>query len=342
MVVRELPTCTRCGRRRANFYRASSGERVCLQCLFNYIEDTTLKTIKKYRLIQENDKIGIAVSGGKDSQVLLYLLGKFKKLKKIPQSVELIAFTINEETPYSENYKIRFKMYIEKLCQEFDIPFKTYTFTELFGFKAIDLAKELWSKGRQLHMCTICGVLRRKAMNIIGKELKLTKIATAHNLDDEAQTVLLNVMNNDVKRFLWFGVMPKTRYEEFIPRIKPLRFLREEELALYAYYHNIPLMELECPFIKDNPRYRLKFTLALWEKTNPNIKYSIVSFGDSISKIMYDRVVNNLVKIEGCIYCGEVSSGKVCRACQLVKDTKYFDTYLNHLRMKNLITTQSE
>ncbi|MGC8543776.1 MAG: TIGR00269 family protein, partial [Vulcanisaeta sp.] len=267
------------------------------------------------------------------------LLGKFRRQGKIPRSVEFIAFSINEGHPYSCFYRMSRGDYVQKLSEEFNIPYKIYTFKELFGVTATDIAHELWSRGINIHMCTIDGVLRRRAMNIIGRQLGLTKIATGHNLDDEAQTVLLNVFSNDLDRFSWFGPTPEVDREGFIPRIKPLRFVREEEIAIYAYYHGIPLMELECPFVYNNPRYELKFTLARWERDNPNIKHSLVSFGDSLGKIMAERAIN--VSLRRCKYCGEPTSKDVCRVCELMGRAGLLERYLSHLRTLKLIDTQS-
>jgi Predicted ATPase of the PP-loop superfamily implicated in cell cycle control len=142
----DLPVCTRCGKRLANYYRASSGERLCLNCLFGSIEDTVLWTIRRYRLIVDGDRVGIAISGGKDSLTLMYLLGKFRRQGKIPRNVELIAFSINEGQPYSCFYRMSRADYVQKLGEEFGIPYRVYTFRELFGVTASDIAHGLWSQ----------------------------------------------------------------------------------------------------------------------------------------------------------------------------------------------------
>ena len=323
--------CDRCGARPANYLRLSSGEALCLNCLFDLVENTVVKTIRRYRLIVEGDRVGIAISGGKDSLVLMYILGKLRKLGRIPRNVELVAFSIDEGQPYSCVRRSNSADAVKRISEEFNIEYRVYALKDLLGVSALEVAEGLWKKGLNTHMCTICGVLRRRAMNIIGRELKLTKIATGHNLDDEAQTVVLNVLTNDVKRFAWFGAMPVNEVEDFIPRIKPLRYVREEEVALYAYYHGIPLMTFECPFVYNNPRYGLKFTIDEWEEDNPNVKYNIVSFGDQLAKIVGRHFSEGGFRLNRCKYCGFPTSGEVCRVCELVSEAGLMDKYMSHI-----------
>ena len=327
--------CTRCGKRFANYFRLSSGERLCIPCLLRSIERKVLETIRNYSLIQPGDKIGIAISGGKDSITLLRILCTLRKRKELPKDIEFKAFTIDEELEYSK-FKLTRVEFVKKLCNEFNIEYQIFKISDLLGVSTVEVAEKVWSKGYKINMCTICGVLRRRAINIVAKILNINKIATAHNLDDEAQTVLLNVFTNDLKRFYWFGVSTGEEFEEiYIPRIKPLRYIREEELALYAYYNNIPFLERECPYIKYNPRYQLKFILADLERRNPNIKYMIVSFGDELSKILKTCLKQiKLTQVRKCKYCGYPTSSEVCRVCDLLSKAGLLDNYLNWIKDK--------
>ncbi len=329
-------TCSRCRRRPANYLRVSSGEALCLSCLFKSIEDTVLWTIRKYGLISKGDRIGLAISGGKDSLVMTYILGKLWKSKRLPQGVFLLAFMIDEEHSYSCMRRITRIDFVRKICEEFGIEFKVYRLSEILGVSAEEVARRLWERGLDVHMCTIDGVMRRRAMNLIGRELGLTKIAVAHNIDDEAQTVMLNVMSNALDRFAWFGPSPMTEREDMIPRIKPLRFVPELETALYAYYHGIPLMEVECPFVYGNPRYMLKFELSRIERLNPNVKYAIVAFGDGIARLMSERTRGT--RLTRCRYCNEPSSKDVCRLCELLEKAGLLEKYLDHLNRRRLKT----
>jgi len=200
----EISICTRCRKRPAQYLRIASGERLCLKCLFRSIEQKVVETIRKERLIEPGDYVAIAVSGGKDSLVLLHMLGKFVKMG-ILKNIKVEAFTINEGHPYSCFYRMSKRDYVRETAQKFGFEYNVYHFKDIFGTTAMELSERLAKAGYEIHMCTIDGVLRRRAMNIIGKRRGWSKIATAHNLDDEAQTVLLNVLMGNISRFRWYG-----------------------------------------------------------------------------------------------------------------------------------------
>ncbi len=320
--------CTRCGKRTAFYLRQSSGEALCKQCFIKSIEDKFLRTIRDYEMFNNDDSVGIAVSGGKDSLVLLNLF--FKNINKPPirNIKRILVFTVDEELEYSK-YKLTRVQYIEDICRKYGVEYRVYRISELLGVSVSEVYEKLRIKGENVNMCTICGVFRRRAINEIAHREGLTKIVTAHNLDDEAQTVLLNVFSNDLKRFKWFGTITGEDVEYFIPRVKPLRYIREEEIAIYAYLMNIPMLERECPYVRNNPRYSLKFILSELEKKNPNIKYMIVSFGDSLSRLLKDyKYFEKRVKVSKCEICGIPTTGNICRTCELVVNAGLLDKYI--------------
>jgi len=317
--------CDRCGKRPAQYLRQVSGEKLCLKCLFASIENKVVDTIRKERLIAPGDYVAVAVSGGKDSLVLLYILGKLRERGAL-RGVRLEAFTINEGHPYSCFYRMSRRDYVRELAEKFGVEYNVYHFKDIFGATAMELSERLAKAGHEVHMCTIDGVLRRRAMNIIGKRRGWTKIATAHNLDDEAQTVMLNVLMGNLGRFAWFGLYEDAEEKDLVPRIKPLKYIREEEIALYAYYHGIPLMELECPYVVANPRYDLKFTLAGLEREMPSVKYNLVSFGERLAKLL--RATQPGAVVKRCKYCGAPSARDVCRTCELFEKAGLLDVYL--------------
>ncbi len=318
-----MTLCTSCGKRPAQFLRRTSGEKLCLPCLFKSIEEKVWRTIRDEKMIEPGDKVAIAISGGKDSLVLLDILGRLKERGRL-RGVEFEAFTINEGHPYSCFYRMSRADFVRKLAERYGMTYSVYTFKEVFGYSALEIAERLSKNGVDIHMCTIDGVLRRRAMNLIGRRRGWTKIATAHNLDDEAQTVLLNVLMGNLRRFAWFN-LDDAEEKDLVRRIKPLRYIREEEIAIYAYYHDIPLMELECPYVYNNPRYGLKFILAELEGKMPNVKYNLVSVGKRLGEVL--RAEGSYKR---CKYCGALSARDICRTCEIFEKAGLLEGYLKH------------
>ena len=321
----ERPSCARCGMP-ANVYVSLSGEALCWRCFTEMVERRVERVVR--REISPSDKVGIAVSGGKDSLVLLTILGKLRRRGRL--KAELHAFTIIEEQPYSCFFRQPRTNLAKEIAEKFDIPYTTHRFSELFGVKAIEIFEALWKRGEGIHACTICGVLRRKAMNMLARRFGWSKIATAHTMDDEAQTVAMNLFMGNPQRIAWF-THEDAEEKGFTPRVKPLRYVREEEIALYAYRHGIPLMEAECPYVYDNPRYSLKFMLAELEKAVPHAKRNAVSFAEYVSNAL-KRVGTSVVN--RCELCGDPTSvgRRICRACEIMQRAGLLEKYLEAIR----------
>ena len=120
-----------------------------------------------------------------------------------------------------------------------------------------------FSKKIGLLGCTFCGILRRRLLNEAALKLGATKVATGHNLDDEAQTVFINLIRGDVSRLIRLGIKPLKYREGFIPRVKPLRYIPEKEIAIYAYLMGFPLYERECPYVRASLRDEIRDILNL-------------------------------------------------------------------------------
>ena len=104
--------------------------------------------------------------------------------------------------------------------------------------------------------CTYCGVFRRTLLNRTARRIGANKLATGHNLDDEAQVVMMNVMNGDMERLA--RLRPSRVQEELVPRIKPLIDVPEREIALYAFLRKIPFYMGECPYARESLRGEIK------------------------------------------------------------------------------------
>src|SRR3989344_1431121 len=192
---------------------------LCKSCFIKYFEKKVKKTISDYKLIDKNDHIVIAVSGGKDSTSLLYLI---KKIVGERKDIKITALAIDEGI---HNYRDESLEFLKGFCKKLKVNLKIVSYKEEFG-KSLDEILKTY-KGIP---CSICGVLRRYLLNKKAKELNATKLATGHNLDDESQSIVMNYFKNNTEVLARLGpITGVKRNPKFIPRIKPLYLLTEKE-----------------------------------------------------------------------------------------------------------------
>ena len=295
-------------------YTLEGGERLSKEQFLKYFEKKVRKTIRVHKLIGKKEKILVACSGGKDSMTVLYLMNKVVKNRNV--SVEALHI----DQSIGEYSKIN-KKNVEKFCKDNKIPLHLYSFREEFGMSHCFIQDVLKSKGIKWKSCTTCGVLRRYMMNRIAKELKATKIVTGHNLDDEAQTVLMNIFNNRMDLLARLG--PKTGirdFKGFVSRIKPLYMCGEEEVRLYSKLMKFPVNYESCPCRTEAYRKRVLDMLDRFESKNKGTKYGIVNSYLKLSPILKEKYSKGEVKI--CSKCGEPAAQEVCNTCKIISMIK--------------------
>lgn len=267
-------------------------------------ENKVNSTIKSYEMIKKNDKILVAVSGGKDSTTLLYLLNKFR------YNIEagIIDLKIGKYT------EINLKN-IKEFCKKNNIKLNIFDLREEFGYSLCYIKSILKSKGINLASCSICGVLKRYILNKKARELKFTKLATGHNLDDEAETFLMNQFKGNIKLSAKLGPKPgAVKDKKFIQRIKPLYFIREKDIEKYSKLMNFPVNYEICPCATNVFRRNL---INILDKYNLNLENLIKYFLKRIPEL--NKKYSNKLKMKYCKYCNEPSGKEVCNTCQIIE-----------------------
>lgn len=287
--------------------RRHSGERLCKKCFTKSVERTVLRTIKREGLFEPRDRIMVALSGGKDSIALLCILSKIERR----YDTKIFAVTIDEGV---RGYREEGLNIAKKVAGELDIEHHIVSFKDAYGNSLEEIYNLANSKGIRLLGCTFCGVLRRRLMNEVAIKLGATKVATGHNLDDEAQTVFINLMRGDIARMIRLGAKPLRIREGFVPRVKPLRYVPEREIAIYVYLKGYPLYERECPYVRASLRDEVRDILNRIEQRHPGTKFSMVRAADKISSLLRERAG----EIRYCRRCGSPCGKEVCRMCELL------------------------
>ncbi len=281
----------------AVYYRKHEGNAYCGACLTKQVENTFFRTVRESSLVDKNGVVAVGVSGGKDSSVLLHLLKKLQQYMKF----ELKAVSIDEGIA---GYRDKSLEIIRDFCVSVGVEHHEFSFENEF--------KEPVDDFRVKKYCTYCGVLRRNALNKAARRLGANKLAVGHNLDDEAQSILLNVFKGDVNRFVRLGAKPPSVGEKLVQRIKPLRNILEKEITAYAIINKIPFYRGECPYSFDNMRREVLELLNNLEQKRPGTKMQVVAFYDSLQSKKKDK------NLGSCEKCGEPTSGSLCMSCTLL------------------------
>jgi uncharacterized protein (TIGR00269 family) len=292
--------CQRCSKS-AIIYQKYSNAHLCKIHFIEDVERKIKRDIRKFKMVERNDRIAVALSGGKDSIALLYILHKIFKNRP---DIELLAITIDEGI---SGYRENTIKYAEKLTGELGIPLKVSSFYDGFGITLDELAVK-----KEDAACTLCGVLRKNILNRVARELGATKLATGHNLDDESQTVLMNCFRGDVDRMK--RMLPDAIQPGMVLRIKPLRSIPEKEVALYGFLNDLPVSTDECPYSGEALRNEIREIINNYEVKHPGTKYSLLGGFEAISKALDPPAT----QVFQCEKCGEPSSESICKTCRLL------------------------
>jgi len=273
-----------------------------------YIEKKVKKTINKWKMLERDSKIAVAVSGGKDSMSLLYLLEKIER--DFPSELYIIHVDEGIRGYSDKNLEV-----VKRAAKELGISLYTTSYKELFGYD-IDRIAKIPLNIRRFAACTFCGVWRRWAINYLALKAGADRVATAHSLDDEAQTILMNVMRGALENLLKLKPYPE-KVNGIVPRIKPFRELHEREIALYAMLNNIPYNDVPCPYAEEGMRWDIRIWLYEQEDQRPGTLYNILRFGERLIK-QCGEMKKIDEKITKCKICGFPSSKRICKAHELM------------------------
>jgi uncharacterized protein (TIGR00269 family) len=260
-------------------------------------------------MFKYNDKIAIAVSGGKDSLSLLHILSKIQKKRS---KSRIIAIIIDEGI---EKYRDEALEIAISNCNYLRIQYKIITFKKLYGFTLDEIIRKKGKK-KKLSSCAICGVLRRKAINYAGRLVNANKIATAHTLDDEVQTILLNLFHGDLNRLIKGSPVSGVVNRCFIQKVKPFCEILEKESALYAYFKKIEFQSIPCPYASEAMRNDVRLMLNYMEKKHSGTKFTIFQTLEKIRPAL--NKFKNKTTFGKCASCGEPASFRYCKACEVL------------------------
>ena len=213
------------------------------------------KAIEDYNMIEEGDKIGVALSGGKDS---ISMLMGFKALQRFyPKKFEIVAISINPGFDFFN------KEFLEETCKKIDVPL----FIEDTNIKEI-----VFDVREEKNPCSLCANFRRGALNSVAIREGCNKIALGHNEDDVLETFLLNLLyTGSINTFSPVSYMDRSQ----ITLIRPLIYAPEKNIKAFVKRNNIEIMDKVCPMDGVSKREDIKNMIKDLKVDIPHIRSNL-------------------------------------------------------------------
>lgn len=292
--------CKLCGQRAVLRLRAYNLS-LCQDCLRDFVKRRVQKAIRDFRLLKKGEKVLVAVSGGKDSLSLWEILDGL--------GYDTIGLYIHLGI---EGYSDRSLEKAKVFAQKKGLSLLVEDVREHFSGLGIPQL----SKKDMRPPCSLCGMVKRYLMNKVACETDRT-LATGHNLDDEAATLLGNVL--DWKEGYLGRQAPRLEARDgFAPRVKPLVLCTEREMAAYAIASGIDYILEECPFSEGATSLFYKDVLNQIEERSPGTK---LRFYQGFLKLQ-DRFRIEEPQLRPCSSCGYQTTGDLCNFCRLKEKAK--------------------
>lgn len=294
--------CTKCNNP-AVVFQPYSGMYLCKEHLIDDVTRKVKRDIRKYNI--GRGTIAVALSGGKDSSALLHLLHTILAPNR---GIRIVAITIDEGI---SGYRAKTIENASNLTSDLEIPHTIVSFKEAFGRTLDDLLKE-----SDRPPCSVCGALRKNLLNRTAKQLGASHLAIGHNLDDEAQTILINHLRGDIGRLVRLSHVGGRVQPGLVPRIKPLRHVPESEVVVYAGAVGLQVCPKACPYMNEAYRLGVRIFLREFEETHPGTRHGIVRGFDRMIDALGDTYPP--ASLVPCRVCGEPCTSGLCQTCRML------------------------
>jgi uncharacterized protein (TIGR00269 family) len=280
--------CKRCRGRAAIEIRRHNAA-FCRDCFFHYVRQQVTRAIDKHHMLRTDDRVLVAVSGGKDSLALWDLLLELGH----PADGLYMSLGIG-------GYSDRSKDTCQAFADERGAKLVVYDLSAEQGYTIPEAA----SKGGR-SSCGVCGLSKRYVFNRVALERGYDVVATGHNLDDEAAVLMANTLRWDTATMArQFPVLEATR-PGLVKKVKPLYRVAERETAAYCVLKGIDYVVEECPLVAGNTQLRHKETLNQMEEASPGTKHNFLfGFIDRAAELLRSADDADLTE---CASCGMVT-----------------------------------
>lgn len=289
---------------------------LCKDHYLEWIPEQTDRFINKYRMFSKEEKILVAVSGGKDSLSLWDILVRLE----YKADGLYIGLGIDEGIAYSsESHRLT-----QKFAEERQLTLHVVDVEKEYGH-SIPVMAELSHRGKD-RPCAVCGLTKRHVMNRIARDLGYDVLATGHNLDDEAATLFGNTLVWSTEFLVRQSpVLPKS--SGLARKVKPLCRFYEKEMTAYSLLRGIEYIYEECPFSVGSTSIYYKQLLNEIENERPGAKLNFyLKFLEARKQGLFAPSVVEPGKLNICPTCNQPTSAPgECSFCRMVQKAKTDD-----------------
>jgi len=298
--------CSKCSSDAITFIRYS-GAYLCAPHFREFFLKRTKKALRKqmeWSTGQGKTTIAVGLSGGKDSSTLLVVL---KEIIGRNPNVSLSAVCVDEGI---EEYRPSSVGIAQRLCASLGVDMEIVSFRKVLGFTLDEATKAMDERAP----CTFCGVFRRLCLNSAARDMGADYLAVGLNLDDCAQSVLMNFARGDMNKLARLGPHRQI-HEGLVPRILPFREIPEKEIYLFAMLEGLEIHPLECPYAPMAQRNIYRDTVNMLEEATPGTRHAIMRSYDRLYPFF--REIHPATTLARCKKCGGPCSATICKACDL-------------------------
>ncbi|GAX79103.1 hypothetical protein CEUSTIGMA_g6543.t1 [Chlamydomonas eustigma] len=299
--------CCLCEKERAVIRRPKTFEQVCRECFYEAFEQEIHETVTQTSMFKRGERVAVAASGGKDSTVLAHILTTLNA--KHDYGLDLFLLSVDEGI---RGYRDDSLETVKRNEAYYKIPLKVVSYEELYGWTMDQIVAQVGTRNN----CTFCGVFRRQALDRGAQLMKADKVATGHNADDMAETVLLNMLRGDVAR-LGRCTSAITGEDGDLPRVKPFKYTYEKEIVMYAYFKKLDYFSTECVYAPFAARGFARDFVKDLEAARPSAIIDLIHSAEQFR--FHAQSEQRLLQPRTCERCGFISSQPICKACTLLE-----------------------
>ena len=237
-----------------------------------------IKAVKNYQLIQENDKIMVCISGGKDSFLMAKCIQELQRHGRVPFEAHYVVMD-----PGYNSYN---RDFIEDNADLLNVPIKIFESNIFDVVSTVDKSP-----------CYLCAKMRRGYLYSKAQELGCNKIALGHHFDDVIETILMGMLYGAQVQTM----MPKLHSKNFegMELIRPLYMVKEADIIAWKEYHDLQFIQCACRFTENctmcdnggggSKRQEIKMLIKKLRTIHPNVDISIFR---SVENVNLDTIIS--------------------------------------------------